>query len=152
MPIAVGVHPFPSRTRQLSPLAPKILGWKRPGKIGRRRLFLLPPDSSGGFLFPSYNRIRERRCVPVSCCYALAGREQREAVCPTKSSLCGWNWRLKQKKHHFWYNDDVQAVKKKERCCSLVNRDLPSTVPKTPSPRLIFLYPVPGGFFLVSFP
>ena len=147
MPIAVGVHPFPSRTRQLSPLAPKILGWKRPGKIGRRRLFLLPPDSSGGFLFSSYIRIRERRCVPVSCCYALAGREQREAVCPTKSSLCGWNWRLKQEKHHFWYNDDVQAVS-----CSMVNRDLPSTVPKTPSPRLIFLYPVPGGFFLVSFP
>ena len=37
VPMAVGVHPFPSRTRQLSPLAPKILGWKRPGKIGRRR-------------------------------------------------------------------------------------------------------------------
>ena len=36
--MAVGVHPFPSRTRQLSPLAPTILGWKRPGKIGRRRL------------------------------------------------------------------------------------------------------------------
>ena len=25
--IAVRVHPFPSRTRQLSSLAPKILGW-----------------------------------------------------------------------------------------------------------------------------
>ena len=32
--IAVRVHPFPSRTRQLSSLAPKILGWQRPGKIG----------------------------------------------------------------------------------------------------------------------
>ena len=32
--IAVRVHPFPSRTRQLSSLAPKILGWRRPGKIG----------------------------------------------------------------------------------------------------------------------
>ena len=37
VPMAVRVHPFPSRTRQLSSLAPKILGWKRPGKIGRRR-------------------------------------------------------------------------------------------------------------------
>ena len=37
VPMAVGVHPFPSRTRQLSPLALKILGWKRPGKISRRR-------------------------------------------------------------------------------------------------------------------
>ena len=35
--MAVGVHPFPSRTRQLSPLALKILGWKRPGKISRCR-------------------------------------------------------------------------------------------------------------------
>ena len=32
--IAVRVHPFPSRTRQLSSPAPKILGWRRPGKIG----------------------------------------------------------------------------------------------------------------------
>ena len=32
--IAVRGHPFPSRTRQLSSLAPKILGWRRPGKIG----------------------------------------------------------------------------------------------------------------------
>ena len=35
--MAVRVHPFPSRTRQLSSLALKILGWKRPGKIRRRR-------------------------------------------------------------------------------------------------------------------
>ena len=32
--IAVRVHPFPSRTRQLSSPAPKIHGWRRPGKIG----------------------------------------------------------------------------------------------------------------------
>ena len=30
-----GVHPFPSRTRKLRPVVPKILGWWRPGKIGR---------------------------------------------------------------------------------------------------------------------
>ena len=35
--IAVRVHPFPFRTRQLSSLVPKILGWRRPGKIGRRQ-------------------------------------------------------------------------------------------------------------------
>ena len=33
--MAVRVHPFPFRTRQLSSLALKILGWKRPGKISR---------------------------------------------------------------------------------------------------------------------
>ena len=35
MSMAVRVHPFPSRTRQLSSLALTILGWKRPGKISR---------------------------------------------------------------------------------------------------------------------
>ena len=33
--MAVRVHPFPSRTRKLSSLAPKILGPQGPGKIGR---------------------------------------------------------------------------------------------------------------------
>ncbi len=32
--ITVRSHPFPFRTRSLSSLVPKILGWKRPGKIG----------------------------------------------------------------------------------------------------------------------
>ncbi len=32
--IAVRVHLFPSRTQKLSSPAPKILGWRRPGKIG----------------------------------------------------------------------------------------------------------------------
>ena len=32
--IAVRLHPFPSRTRKLSSLAPKILVWRRTGKIG----------------------------------------------------------------------------------------------------------------------
>ena len=35
--ITVRVHPFPSRTRKLSSLVPTILGWKRPGTIGRRQ-------------------------------------------------------------------------------------------------------------------
>ena len=33
--IAARVHPFPYRTRKLSPLALKILGGKLPGKISR---------------------------------------------------------------------------------------------------------------------
>ena len=36
--IAVGFHVFPSRTQQLSPHTPKVLGWKRPGRIGSCRL------------------------------------------------------------------------------------------------------------------
>ena len=37
-------HLFPFRTQKLSSLVPKIVGWKRPVKIGRcRLLFLLWP-------------------------------------------------------------------------------------------------------------
>ena len=35
---AVGSHPFPFRTRQLSPPAPMVLGRRRPGRVGRRRI------------------------------------------------------------------------------------------------------------------
>ena len=37
MTVAKGKHPFPSRTRPLSPSAPTILGGQPPGKIGRCR-------------------------------------------------------------------------------------------------------------------
>src|SRR5258708_6387757 len=35
---AVGVHPVPSRTRSLSPPAPRVLGGTPPGRLGRRQL------------------------------------------------------------------------------------------------------------------
>ncbi len=41
--IAEGPHPLPSRTRKLSPPAPMVLGRGRPGRVGRRRLFLFMP-------------------------------------------------------------------------------------------------------------
>ena len=34
---AVGTHPYPSRTRKLSPPAPMVLGSRGPGRVGRRR-------------------------------------------------------------------------------------------------------------------
>lgn len=37
MTIAERIHLFPSRTQQLSSLAPMILGGKLPGKVGRCR-------------------------------------------------------------------------------------------------------------------
>ena len=39
--IAVRYHLFPYRTQKLSSLAPKVLGWKRPGRLGSREVFLL---------------------------------------------------------------------------------------------------------------
>jgi hypothetical protein len=35
--IVTGIHPFPFRTRPLSPSTPTILGAQAPGKIGRRQ-------------------------------------------------------------------------------------------------------------------
>src|SRR4051794_19873042 len=32
-------HPFPFRTRKLSPPAPMVLGGPPPGRVGRRRIF-----------------------------------------------------------------------------------------------------------------
>ena len=46
--MTVRVHPFPSRTRQLSSLVPTILGWKRPGTIGRRQHNKTPHDKVVG--------------------------------------------------------------------------------------------------------
>ena len=39
-PVAMtkGSHLFPSRTQKLSPSVPKVLGWRRPGRIGRCRI------------------------------------------------------------------------------------------------------------------
>ena len=36
--MAKGFHLFPYRTQKLRPSAPKVLGWTRPGRIGRRRI------------------------------------------------------------------------------------------------------------------
>ena len=36
-PCSQGVHPFPYRTRKLSPVVPKIVPWRRGVKIGRRQ-------------------------------------------------------------------------------------------------------------------
>src|SRR5262252_7136184 len=41
-------HPFPSRTRQLSSPAPKILRGQPFGKIGRRRDFAFPAVTTAG--------------------------------------------------------------------------------------------------------
>ena len=45
------VHLFPSRTQKLSSLVPKILGWQRPGKIGKRQLQRVYFESTDFILF-----------------------------------------------------------------------------------------------------
>ena len=39
--MALRTHLFPSRTQKLSSIAPKVLGWTRPGRLGRCRISVL---------------------------------------------------------------------------------------------------------------
>ena len=61
--IAVRVHPFPSRTRQLSSLAPKILGWRRPGKIGSADIKGSGLDRTRPFQYSSLAQLVEHAAV-----------------------------------------------------------------------------------------
>src|SRR5437868_4333591 len=49
--IAAESHPFPFRTRKLSPPAPMVLGGRPPGRVGRRRIFLNEKGPFRGPLF-----------------------------------------------------------------------------------------------------
>lgn len=51
MTIAERIHLFPSRTQQLSSLAPMILGGKLPGKVGRCRFEKKDDFKNHPFLF-----------------------------------------------------------------------------------------------------
>ena len=51
--MAAGKHPFPFRTRKLSPPAPMVLGGWPPGRVGRRRSYSVknPEENTSGFLY-----------------------------------------------------------------------------------------------------
>ena len=53
--MAKGIHLFPYRTQKLSLSAPMVLGWRRLGRVGRRRIpkKKSPRQLSGAFLFCS---------------------------------------------------------------------------------------------------
>ena len=55
--MTVRFHLFPFRTQKLSSLVPKIVGWKRPVKIGRCRLLLYGP---------LVKRLRQRPLTPLT--------------------------------------------------------------------------------------
>jgi hypothetical protein len=62
--LPVGKHPFPFRTRQLSPPGPMVLTWLRVGRVGRCQDYMkLAGGNAGLFLFtrnrdPDRNRDR----------------------------------------------------------------------------------------------
>ena len=50
--IARGKHLYPSRTQKLRLSAPMVLGWKRPGRVGRRRIPKIPRRKRIGIYIP----------------------------------------------------------------------------------------------------
>ena len=59
--MAVGSHPFPFRTRKLSPPAPMVLGRRLPGRVGRRRISQYEKGPFGG-PFHVFPRPLRRSC------------------------------------------------------------------------------------------
>src|SRR5262249_30539845 len=77
--MSVGSHPFPSRTRKLSPPEPMVLRGKPRGRVGRCRIFfeVENPDRRkviGVFAFCG------QRLVPA--------RSNREGPCPSLRESC----------------------------------------------------------------
>jgi hypothetical protein len=65
--LAEGSHPFPSRTRKLSPPAPMVLRWQRRGRVGRRRIKNQKPRKNlGAFLSSEQFLIRLHLPLPPS--------------------------------------------------------------------------------------
>ena len=56
--MAAGTHPFPFRTRQLSPPAPMVLGLRNPGRVGRRRINLKQLAGPSGPASSRYSALR----------------------------------------------------------------------------------------------
>src|SRR5260370_26923488 len=70
-PVAIpeGPHPFPSRTRKLSPPGPMVLRWQRRGRVGRRRGLTASGGTSRSPRYPPDQRPGSR--LGRSCVRAL---------------------------------------------------------------------------------
>ena len=110
-PVAIseGSHPFPSRTRKLSPPEPMVLRGKPRGRVGRRRVFSgtsrppVPPGAGGRSLFgpapgaPVPRRgpssasgwFRTRRCSPEHFCGRVAASAGSGTVRPPRRAAPG---------------------------------------------------------------
>src|SRR5256885_8520459 len=59
--IAAESHPFPSRTRKLSPPAPMVLGGRPPGRVGRRRISQREAPARGLLSRPGHSAVSTLR-------------------------------------------------------------------------------------------
>ena len=88
--MAVRVHPFPSRTRQLSSLALTILGWKRPGKISRRQHTKRPANRPGVFYFVFFMGCKQAEGVSLPLVYrSVRNPVGSGGACPDRLQCAG---------------------------------------------------------------
>src|SRR5579863_3448219 len=77
-PVAIseGSHPFPSRTRKLSPPEPMVLRGKPRGRVGRCRIFFEAPVAlrGGGFAVSGAACARETLRMPEEGRRSIRGR------------------------------------------------------------------------------
>ena len=63
--MTVRFHLFPFRTQKLSSLVPKIVGWRRPVKIGRCRLLETPYPARDEAFFVLYAKCKRYNRAPA---------------------------------------------------------------------------------------
>ena len=73
------IHLFPFRTQKLSLVVPTILGWQRPGKIGRRR----------SYIYSSLAQSVERSAVNRNVVGSSPTRGAKKTLCSAKSFFIG---------------------------------------------------------------
>ena len=78
--MAKGIHLFPYRTQKLSLSAPMVLGWRRPGRVGRCRIPNEKNSACAGFF--SYSIVKVLLSGYLSQCatWYLVGTEARRRL------------------------------------------------------------------------
>ncbi len=93
--IAWGSHPFPSRTRPLSPTARMVLLRQLGGRVRHRQLLQGPPEPSrSGGLLASCRRVGNRPWSSIDVCYVISlissrwpsGSRKKQRISPPRSA------------------------------------------------------------------
>ena len=83
--MAEGSHPFPSRTRKLSPLAPMVLPWRRGGRVGNCQVFFSPASNSWAILLCA----RHGTATLGPACWSVGGSNRRAKA----DREVTWRWK-----------------------------------------------------------
>ena len=99
--MAEGSHPFPSRTRKLSPLAPMVLPWRRGGRVGNCQVLVQSPRLTPRalFIFPGSTLKSKQALAPlgavlplqVGACSHLSWEQALSAVRGCRAPTSAWS-------------------------------------------------------------